>query len=162
MLYEKAQTTETLDFHLVHLPDERATDAFGRKLAASLRGFESVFFSGDLGVGKTTLIRSLLRALGVSGPVRSPTYTLVEPYSLPSGQAFHLDLYRLSSPEEIEFLAGRDLWATPSLKLIEWPEHGYGWLPAPDVEIGMALEKGANQIQARSLRWRTLPRQMAA
>lgn len=136
----------------IWLPDEQATEQFGQKLADRLRGDETLFFSGTLGVGKTALIRSLLCALGVTGPVRSPTYTLVEPYTLSSGAAFHLDLYRLSSPGEVEFLAGRDLWATTGLKLIEWPERAQGWLPEPDLAVTMAL---VPDKQGRSLHLRT-------
>lgn len=123
----------------VTLIDAEATARFGALLAQALfagrdEGGGRVGLSGDLGSGKTALARGVLRALGVNGPVRSPTYTLVEPYELPAGVAFHLDLYRLSNPKEVEFLGVRDLPPT-ALVLVEWPENGGDQLPGPDLHI---------------------------
>ena len=108
-----------------------------RRSAGGEQGSEavSVHLQGDLGTGKTTLVRGLLRGRGHAGAVRSPTFTLVEPYDTPRGRVYHLDLYRLAEGEELEYLGLRDLLAEPALLLIEWPERGSGWLPPPDLHI---------------------------
>lgn len=97
-----------------------------------------VFLTGELGAGKTTLVRGLLRGLGHAGPVRSPTYTLVESFELPRARVHHLDLYRLGDAEELEYLGIRDLLDGASLVLVEWPERGAGVLPAPDLTVHIA------------------------
>ncbi len=112
--------------------------AFGAALGQALGRRALVFLEGDLGTGKTTLVRGLLRARGHVGAVRSPTYTLVEPYALREGPCYHLDLYRLSDPEELEYLGLRELLAEEALVLVEWPERGAGWLPAPDLRISLS------------------------
>ncbi|WP_456447503.1 tRNA (adenosine(37)-N6)-threonylcarbamoyltransferase complex ATPase subunit type 1 TsaE [Thiolapillus sp.] len=110
--------------------------AFGAALARAMGDRPLlVFLWGDLGTGKTTLVRGFLRGRGYSGPVRSPTYTLVEPYEFDGIPVFHLDLYRLSDPEELEFLGGREIFDGTQQVLVEWPERGQGWLPAPDLEL---------------------------
>ncbi len=116
------------------LPDEAATAAFARRLAKSLdTPCGVILLQGDLGAGKTTLARACLRALGVEGRVVSPSYTLVEPYNAGPLRIFHMDLYRLSDPEELEYLGVRDFDPGADLLLVEWPEHGRGWLPAADL-----------------------------
>lgn len=119
------------------LPGPEATDALGRALAATQPPRAVVYLHGDLGAGKSTLARAWLRALGVQGPVRSPTYTLVERYPLPQGEALHLDLYRIGGAGELEFLgldeAGVALW------LVEWPERGAGALPPADLQVDLAV-----------------------
>jgi len=114
------------------------TEAFGGRLATSWpsgNALATVHLFGDLGAGKTTLARGFLRACGVGGPVRSPTYTLVELYETPTVSIVHLDLYRLLDPAELEPLGLRD-WACPGyVWLIEWPERGQGHLPFPDLSV---------------------------
>ena len=134
------------------LPDEAATRALGAALAAAGPWGLCVHLAGELGAGKTTLARGLLRALGVAGPVRSPTFTLVEPYATPQGEVHHLDLYRLADPEELEFLGVRELGGPGRLLLVEWPERGAGVLPAPDlrIELGHAGEARRARAEARS------------
>lgn len=121
------------------LPDEAATLALGERLAAAQPPRAVVFLRGELGAGKSTLARAWLRALGVQGAIRSPTYTLVEHYPLAGGgKALHLDLYRIGAAGELEFLALDD--AEASLWLVEWPERGTAALPRPDLEIALALD----------------------
>lgn len=128
------------------LPDAAATEALGRRLAAGRPDRAVVHLSGDLGAGKSTLARALLRALGVTGTVRSPTYTLVERYPLPAGgEAAHLDLYRLGDSAELDFLGLDELEAAAVLWLVEWPERGGGGLPPPDLAIHLAVEGDGRQ-----------------
>lgn len=119
----------------VQLSNETFHVAFGEALGQALKGRGRVYLEGDLGAGKTTLTRGVLRAYGFQGAVKSPTYTLVEPYELGEQRIYHLDLYRLADPEELEFIGGRDVLADGALCLIEWPSRGEGWLPAPDLRI---------------------------
>lgn len=123
----------------MHLPDETATAELARALERTREGRAVVFLHGELGAGKSTLARAWLRARGVEGAIRSPTYTLVEHYPLASGgNALHLDLYRIGAAGELEFLAldtdDAELW------LVEWPERGSGALPPPDLEIALAID----------------------
>jgi tRNA threonylcarbamoyladenosine biosynthesis protein TsaE len=138
-------TTSSLDFDL---PGSEATEALGRALALSLPGGQSaegaelptgmvMYLQGELGAGKTTCVRSLLRALGVAGLVRSPTYTLVETYAVGKLTCVHVDLYRLQSLTEVDELGVRDLLGPGCLVLVEWPEKGAQALPAADVNIGL-------------------------
>lgn len=121
------------------LEDESATNALGERLARTIPKRAVVFLRGDLGAGKSTLARALLRALGVTGAIRSPTYTLVERYPLAAGGwALHLDLFRIGHPGELEFL-GIDP-AEACVCLVEWPEHGQGVLPPADLEISLAVD----------------------
>ncbi len=123
------------------LEDAAATEALGARLAKALPSRAVIYLHGDLGAGKSTLARALLRALGVQGSIRSPTYTLVEPYALAAGGlALHLDLYRIGSPGELEFLGLDPVEAR--LWLVEWPERGAGSLPPADLEIDLAIEGG--------------------
>lgn len=122
------------------LPDTAATEALGAALARWLgpRGAGLVTLQGDLGAGKTTLVRGLLRALGVEGPIRSPSYTLLEPYQLGALRVLHMDFYRLQSPDELENLGLRDDPPEQSLWLVEWPERGGELLPA--ATLGVRLQ----------------------
>lgn len=128
-----------VDTRSLHLADPDATAALAAVLAASQPLVAVVHLHGDLGTGKSTLARAWLRALGVAGPVRSPTYTLVERYPLASGgEALHLDLYRIGDAGELEFLGLDD--ADARLWLVEWPERGRGSLPGPDLEVLLAVD----------------------
>ena len=120
------------------LRDPDATEALGHALAATQAMPTVVYLHGDLGAGKSTLARAWLRALGVTGTIRSPTYTLVERYPLTGGgEALHLDLYRIAAAGELEFLALDD--AAGALWLVEWPERGGDGLPAADLQIDLAV-----------------------
>ena len=117
--------------------DEAATSAFATRLAQHwLQQPASanmvVLLNGDLGAGKTTLVRHLLRGLGVTGRIKSPTYAVVEPYVTPCVQVWHFDFYRFGDPREWEDAGLRDIFATPGLKLVEWPDKAAGMLPQAD------------------------------
>jgi tRNA threonylcarbamoyladenosine biosynthesis protein TsaE len=117
------------------LRGEQAQVEFGQRLSAALGPRALVFLNGDLGTGKTTLVRGFMRARGHRGAVKSPTYTLIEPYELPGGVCYHLDLYRLGDPEELEFLGLREMLQEQAVLLVEWPQRGQGWLPEPDLVV---------------------------
>jgi len=130
------------------IPSERAMLALGRAWAGHLKRGAVVFLAGDLGAGKTTLARGVLRGLGHAGAVTSPTYTLAECYA-PGGRAvYHFDLYRLQSAAELETAGLRDALDGESLVLIEWPERGGDAMPAPDlrVDIRYAERDGARRV----------------
>lgn len=134
------------------LPDEAATIAAGAKIGRALNTGCVVFLVGELGAGKTTFTRGALRALGHAGSVKSPTYTLCEPYDLADeAQLCHLDLYRLSNPEELEFLGIRDYVASGAILLIEWPSKGEGWLPAPDLQVALQATDTGRQLEISAL-----------
>lgn len=122
-------------------PDEAATQRFAAALAASPK-LRNAFIElrGDLGAGKTTLVRHLLRALGVTGRIKSPTYAVVESYELAGLAVWHFDFYRFSDPQEWEDAGFRDIFASPGLKLAEWPDKATGHLPLADLVVQLALQ----------------------
>ena len=129
-------------------PDEAATQAFATALA-QCPALHHAFIElrGDLGAGKTTLVRHVLRALGVVGRVKSPTYAVVEPYELPDLNVWHFDFYRFSDPREWEDAGFRDIFASPGLKLAEWPEKAVGFLPVADLVVSLeALDDDLRQV----------------
>lgn len=130
----------------VKLSDEEAMIAFGYKIANVAAGRGVIFLLGDLGMGKTTLSRGILRGCGHQGSVKSPTYTLVEPYEVGEQQIYHFDLYRLSDPEELEFLGIRDYFEDKALCLVEWPERGQGILPEADLLLQIELDGRGRQL----------------
>ena len=125
----------------------------GRALMASPDGPLVIYFQGDLGAGKTTLVGGIVNGLGVRGPVRSPTYTLIEPYDTSPKRIFHLDLYRLATADEVEPLGIRDLLTRDVVLLIEWPEKGGEKLPMVDLQV--AIDYSQN-TEARDLRIRAM------
>ncbi|MBI2383882.1 MAG: tRNA (adenosine(37)-N6)-threonylcarbamoyltransferase complex ATPase subunit type 1 TsaE [Gammaproteobacteria bacterium] len=129
------------------LPDAAATQALGAALAREFgdRAGLVVHLHGDLGAGKTTLVRGLLRELGVGGTVRSPSYTLVEPYEARGRTVLHVDLYRLSDPAELDNLGLQDFAPDRSWWLVEWPERGGGRLPPPDLRLELSYADGGRR-----------------
>ena len=120
----------------MHWPDEAACAAFARTLALRPALHNAYLeLNGPLGAGKTTLVRHLLRALGVQGRIKSPTYAVLESYELPDLNVSHLDFYRFTDPREWLDAGFRDVMAAPGLKLAEWPEHAAGLLPVADLRI---------------------------
>jgi len=154
--------------HQIELIDEAATLEFGSRLAVAafrepnescdaipegkgashLGGM--IYLQGDLGAGKTTLTRGFMRAFGYTGAVKSPTYTLVEPYEFELGNIYHFDLYRLADPEEVAYLGTDEYFAESNLCLVEWAEKGATWLPAADLVIDIADQGTGRRLTCQS------------
>ncbi|MCG9697502.1 tRNA (adenosine(37)-N6)-threonylcarbamoyltransferase complex ATPase subunit type 1 TsaE [Shewanella sp. Isolate11] len=142
----------------VYLENEIETVSLGTKLAQAIQPPLTLYLSGELGAGKTTFSRGLIQSLGHKGAVKSPTYTLVEPYELAGMDIYHFDLYRLSDAEELEFMGIRDYFADTSLCIVEWPDKGAGILPAADLLIDIKyLQQGREvTLTAQTLAGETL------
>lgn len=139
----------------VHLVNEESQLAIAGKIAHHIKSQDLagivIFLFGDLGTGKTTFVRGFLRAMGYQGVVKSPTYTLVEPYKLDHQMIYHFDLYRLGEPEELEYAGGRDYFDGQSICLIEWPQQAEGYLPEADLEINLSYaDEGRNMVISAS------------
>ena len=136
----------------MHLPDERATLAFGTRLSGALPARLTLYLCGDLGAGKTTLTRGLLRGLGFAGRVKSPTYTLVEPYKDSRIIVYHFDFYRFTHAEEFLEAGLDEYFEGDSLRIIEWPDRAAPYLPTADVEIWLRLASdGGRELEIRAL-----------
>ena len=166
----------------IFLASEEATIAFGEALAKHCQADFSqtglnIYLHGELGAGKTTLVRGLIQYFLPGAKVKSPTYTLVESYAVeadkldacsqPHGiltQIYHFDLYRLADPEELEYLGGRDYFSSDAICLVEWPERGDGWLPEPDLEITLKYQADGRAIDlmAHSDKGRLLEQKLLA
>lgn len=149
------------------LADEAATLNFGQRLArACFRDTDArvsdqrsgvpvlgamLYLQGDLGAGKTTLTRGIMRGFGYQGAVKSPTYTLVEPYEFIQCRIYHFDLYRLADPGEVEYLGTEDYFANNNLCIVEWPEHGANAIPAADLLIKLDSEGTGRRVSCQSL-----------
>jgi len=129
----------------IQLPDTAHTEQFGKELARLNPAPAVIYLRGELGAGKTTFSRGFIQACGHRGAVKSPTYTLIEPYDLPQGKVYHLDLYRLHDPAELEFLGMADLLVEGGICLIEWPERGGAELPPPDLTIRLEYANSARR-----------------
>jgi len=127
--------------------DEAATEQLGARLAIGLAAPRLLYIRGPLGAGKTTLVRGLLGGLGYNGPVKSPTFTLVEPYGFPAFTLYHFDLYRLKDPQELEFMGWRDYLEGNSVCVVEWPERGGALLPRPDLDVMIRANNGERSVR---------------
>lgn len=152
------QRDDRPDSAVWQLPEEAATQAWGAALARALdpellsKQSFVVHLSGDLGAGKTALARAVLRAAGFEGPVKSPTFALLEPYNLTNFSAYHFDLYRFSSSEQWFDAGFDDVLAAPGLVLVEWPEKAADALGEPDLRLGLAptRREGERRLHARA------------
>ncbi|RLJ19386.1 tRNA (adenosine(37)-N6)-threonylcarbamoyltransferase complex ATPase subunit type 1 TsaE [bacterium endosymbiont of Escarpia laminata] len=134
----------------LELHNEAEQESFGARLAKRCKPPFTVYLEGNLGTGKTTLARGFIRALGHQGAVKSPTYTLLEPYELEGVACYHFDLYRLADPEELEYLGIQDLMDGKAILLVEWPDRGKGVLPPADLRIRLEYQETGRVLQLSS------------
>ena len=135
---------------IIPLKNETETTEIGSKLASCLKGGEVIYLKGELGTGKTTLVRGVLNRLGHTGNVKSPTYTIVEPYLIDSHVIYHFDLYRLDDPEELESLGIRDYCDGQSICFFEWPEKGGNLLPNADINLELTYFENTREVEFTS------------
>jgi tRNA threonylcarbamoyladenosine biosynthesis protein TsaE len=149
MLAMQQSQAERLIFNIISVSE---MIAFGGKLSRACKGNKCVIYlSGELGAGKTTLVRGFLRALGYEQPVKSPTYTIVEPYEINVTKVYHFDLYRLTNAEELTYIGALDYFAENAIFLIEWPEKGKGVLPLPDLFCQLEPTEGDENSRIATL-----------
>ena len=132
------------------LPDEAATLAFGAELARALAPGLTIYLVGDLGAGKTTLTRGVLRGLGYTGKVKSPTYTLLELYTVSSLYLYHFDFYRFADPQEWVDTGFREYFNADSVCIVEWPEKAGEFLPAPDLRISLEAQQSGRSLHVHA------------
>ena len=154
-----SNTKPKADLQVFQSADLAATQALGALLFEQLDFPACIYLQGTLGAGKTSLCQAIVNAAGYSGVVTSPTYNLIHEYAVPGGIIYHMDLYRLDDPSELEYLGLADLWQSNSLFLIEWPDKGEGFLPPPDYQITiqpkLPKEQGSTPIREVKF-WRNL------
>ena len=131
----------------IELENEAETKEIGAKVASCLKGGEIIYLKGELGTGKTTLVRGALNGFGHTGNVKSPTFTIVEPYSIDDHVIYHFDLYRLDDPEELESLGIRDYCDGQSICFFEWPEKGGDFLPDADILISLSYQNEGRALE---------------
>lgn len=157
--YNACMTSPDSDAILLHSTTPEATEAVAERLAACCPDLAVVYLVGDLGAGKSVFARAFLQALGVTGPIKSPTYTLIETYTLHDGRdAVHMDLYRIADPEELDYLALDGVLEHLRVMLVEWPQRGAGRLPPADVTVALAIDGDGRSVSVhaateRGMRW---------
>ena len=129
------------------IKNETEMQQLGAELSAICDECCIIYLSGDLGAGKTTLVRGFLRKLGYQGTVKSPTYTIVESYLINGKEIYHFDLYRITNPDELEYIGIRDYFAKKAIFLIEWPERGVGFLPKADINCEIIISKNERNVK---------------
>ena len=139
--------TRSFEFHLT---DEIATVTMGNRVADIIERGAVIYLHGDLGAGKTTFTRGVVQGFGHTGKVKSPTYTLVEPYELERANVYHFDLYRLGDPEELEYMGIRDYFSADAICVVEWPEKGGEFIPVPDLDITLSYVGNERKIVINS------------